>query len=311
MGRTLIDRVIGWLRGPGRDDDRAATALEDLARTERSRRTAIEPDTRRQWQVLRNTITASRSQPAIQAVPWPARLLRPVLVTGIAASLMATVFLLWHTSPVTEQRFGTGRGQMSTIALADSSDVILNHTSEVHVLAMAAGKPRSLELNGEAFFKVRKNGSPFRVVTSAGIVEVLGTEFNVRQRPGAFEVAVVSGRVRVSVPRTAGERLVELTRGMILTVAEGDTAVAVRDLQFSAYPGWLHDQVIFQDRPLASVCEELEDRFDVHIRITRSQAGRARISGTLESRSADRALISLAALTGLSLRHEADAYVLY
>lgn len=311
MVRALIDRLFGSVRGSGWEDESIDAMIDRITDEERRERSVIEPDTRRQWQMLRNTIRASRPEPETHAVPWLARLLRPVLITGIAASLVATVVLLWHSTPVTDQTFGTGRGQMSTITLADSSDVILNHTSELHVTSMVPGKARSLRLNGEAYFTVRKNGSPFRVITSSGSVEVLGTEFNVRQRPGAFEVAVVSGKVRVSVPRADGVRLVELTRGMILTLTEGDTAIVAHELRFSPYPGWLHDQVIFQDRPLSSVCAELEDRFDIRIRITRPLVDRERISGTLESRTADRALASLSVLTGLSIRHDADAYILY
>jgi transmembrane sensor len=39
-------------------------------------------------------------------------------------------------------------------------------------------KERTLSLEGEAFFEVQK-GSKFSVVTSDGIVEVLGTSFDV------------------------------------------------------------------------------------------------------------------------------------
>jgi transmembrane sensor len=310
MKRTLADRVRRWFH-PGPRGGAADEDIDRLIHDGRRRLDAIDPDTHRRWQMLRNTITAVPQPRQATASRFPSRILRPVLVTGILASAAMTVFLLWRTTPVLDETFTTGRGQMSTIMLADSSDVILNHTSEVLVAAMEAGKARTVRLHGEAFFKVRRNGSPFRVITPAGSVEVLGTEFNVRERPGAFEVAVLSGKVCVRVPRADGERLVELTKGMVLMMAEGDSSCAAREIRFAAYPGWMHNRLIFQDTPLASVCSELEDRFDVRVRISRTGAGRERISGTLESRSADKALTSLAALTGLSMRHEADAYVLF
>jgi ferric-dicitrate binding protein FerR (iron transport regulator) len=291
----------------GAGDERIDSLVRDGARGLEK----IDPDTHRRWLMLRNTITAVPEPRHAPASRIPARIIRPALVTGILASAAMMVFLLWRTAPVLEQTFTTGRGQMSTITLADSSDVILNHTSEVLVAPMKTGEARTVRLHGEAFFKVRKNGSPFRVITPAGSVEVLGTEFNVRERPGAFEVAVLSGKVHVRVPRGDGERLVELTRGMVLMVAEGDTSCSAREIRYAAYPGWMHNQLIFQDTPLASVCEELEARFDVRVRVARSGAARERISGTLESRAAEQALASLAALTGLSLRHDTDAFVLY
>jgi transmembrane sensor len=241
----------------------------------------------------------------------PARLVRPALVSGIIASAACVVFLLWNSAPVLDQTFSTGKGQMSSITLADSSDVILNHTSEVLVAAMAPGKDRSVRLTGEAFFNVRKNGSPFRVITATGTVEVLGTEFNVRERRGALEVAVLSGKVRVTVPDGNNGRTVVLTRGTILTLVPGDTTLAVQELRYETYPGWIHNRLIFQARPLTAVCEEIEDRFDVVVRIERQAAGNERISGTLESRTAESALSSLVALTSMHLRHEANAYILY
>jgi ferric-dicitrate binding protein FerR (iron transport regulator) len=307
MKSTLIDRITGWFHAEplgGQSDAEIGRLVQEATRD-------IPPDTHRRWLMLRNTITSLRQPQVAAPAPLTARILRPVLLTGILASALLTTVLLWRSTPVLDQTFSTSKGQMSTITLADSSDVVLNHTSEVLVAAMEPGKARTVRLKGEAYFKVRKNGSPFRVITPAGSVEVLGTEFNVRERSGAFEVAVLSGKVRVSVEQGNENRIVELTKGTILTVTPGDTSCVARELRFATYPGWLHNRLIFQDRPLASVCEELEDRFDARIRIMRTGAGGQRISGTLESRTLEGALASIATLTGLSIRQEADAHVLF
>ena len=311
MSRTFKQSILRrWAKrdtgtGPGTAD------LESVIGIERERLQAMDPDTRRRWLMLRNTITAQPVGQKAQEQRFPARMVRPALISGIIASAACVILLLWNSAPVLDQTFSTGKGQMSSITLADSSDVILNHTSEVLVAAMAPGKDRSVRLRGEAYFNVRKNGSPFRVITATGTVDVLGTEFNVRERRGALEVAVLSGKVRVSVPEGSNVRTVVLTRGTILTLVPGDTTFAVQELRYEAYPGWIHNRLIFQGRPLAAVCEELGDRFDVPVRIERPGAGNERISGTLESRTAESALASLAALTSMHLRHEANAYILY
>jgi transmembrane sensor len=311
MISSLIQKLLLRTGEDHTRTDPGAGAIDRVIRNEQEELRAMDPDTRRRWLMLRNTITV---QPVGQRTPerrFPARLVRPVLISGILASTASVVFILWTSAPVLDQTFSTGKGQMSTITLADSSDVILNHTSEVLVAAMAPGKERTIRLRGEAFFKVRRNGSPFRVETAAGTVEVLGTEFNVRERKGALEVAVLSGTVRVSVPPGGNDRTVLLTRGTILTLVHGDSSLAVQELRYATYPGWLHNRLIFQDRPLAAVCEELEDRFDVPVRVEGQGAGNQRISGTLESRTAESALGSLVALTSMHLRREANAYILY
>ena len=311
MFRTLMKKLLDrWGKG-GTGTDTVTAELDRVISSEQEQFQSVDPDTHRRWLMLRNTITAQPVRRKIPAHPFPGRLVRPVLISGIIASAASVVFILWSSAPVLDQTFSTTKGQMSSITLADSSDVILNHTSEVQVAAMAPGKDRTVRLKGEAFFKVRKNASPFIVVTGTGTVEVLGTEFNVRERQGALEVAVVSGRVRVSIPAGGEDRSLVLTPGTILAFVPGDTSFAVQELRFTSYPGWLHNRLIFQDRPLAAVCEEIADRFDVPVKIERQGAGNERISGTLESRTAEGALASLVALTSMHLRRDANAYILY
>ena len=59
-------------------------------------------------------------------------------------------------------------------------------------------KKRRVRLEGEAFFKVAK-GSTFTVDTKTGSVKVLGTQFNVKNRIGFFEVVCYEGLVGVTV----------------------------------------------------------------------------------------------------------------
>ena len=53
-----------------------------------------------------------------------------------------------------------------------------------------------MHFTGEGFFSVQK-GSRFKVVSQQGIVEVLGTQFNILSRKGTYEVACVEGKVKV------------------------------------------------------------------------------------------------------------------
>ena len=56
---------------------------------------------------------------------------------------------------------------------------------------------RDLTLEGEAYFKVQK-GQTFSVNTTDGVVKVLGTHFNVKQRNNYFEVNCYEGLVSVT-----------------------------------------------------------------------------------------------------------------
>jgi ferric-dicitrate binding protein FerR (iron transport regulator) len=59
--------------------------------------------------------------------------------------------------------------------------LILNAASKLSFNEKKWADQRALTLEGEAFFKVQK-GQTFSVNTTAGVITVLGTQFNVKER---------------------------------------------------------------------------------------------------------------------------------
>ncbi|MBP1656370.1 MAG: hypothetical protein H6Q31_971 [Bacteroidetes bacterium] len=304
-------RTPGVQSGPA---NHAGSTGRDLARIldeDREWLHAQDPETHRQWQYLRNLLPDEEAISQRVPVPRYARYLRPVLLAGILATAGGVVAVLHFSSPDNTLVYSTGKGEMSTVELADSSKVILNHTSELMVSRHDPGDSRAVRLKGEAFFHVQKTGTSFVVETSSGAVEVLGTEFNVRDRRGWLEVAVRTGTVRVVVNRDGTQQATLLQAGMMLTVPPGRAASAPEPIMYEDYPGWLHGKLLFQKTPLAAVCEELEARFNIKVRVDHPVLPAEHISGVLDSRNAESALRTLAQLTSLRLRHDANTFVLY
>ncbi|HSQ75344.1 MAG TPA: FecR domain-containing protein, partial [Bacteroidota bacterium] len=246
------------------------SSVDDLTRIlddDRQWLHAQDPETHRQWQYLRNLLPADEVVPRHVPAPRYVRILRPVLLAGILATVGGVVAILHLSSPDNALVYTTGKGEMSTVDLADSSKVVLNHTSELIVNRHDPDESRAVRLKGEAFFRVKQTGTPFVIETSSGSVEVLGTEFNIRDRRGRLEVAVRTGTVRVVVDREGGEQATLRPAGMMVTVPPGGTASAPEPIMYEDYPGWLHGKLLFQKTPLAAVCEELEARFNINVRV--------------------------------------------
>ena len=93
--------------------------------------------------------------------------------------------------------YATTIAENRVIDLPDDSSVTLNESSEISFSDDTWGEERRINLLGEAFFEVEK-GKPFRVVTTQGMVEVLGTSFNVKARDSLFSVVCYEGLVRVN-----------------------------------------------------------------------------------------------------------------
>ena len=92
----------------------------------------------------------------------------------------------------------TMASEKTTVTLPDNSTAQLNSKSEISYSEKKWDKKRTVNLKGEAYFKVAK-GSKFDVKTTAGIVSVHGTQFNVKNRKNYFEVKCFEGLVGVEI----------------------------------------------------------------------------------------------------------------
>ncbi len=269
----------------------------------------VDSETGIRWRDLQNSLELSRDRPLRVGERFGFRL-RPAIALGLAAAalVVGVIFLLIPATGILN--YSTGRGQISRILLADSSEVLLNHTSQLAVDIAPGRGGREVRLQGEAFFRVRRTGKPFRVTTEAGIVQVLGTEFNVRIREGRMEVAVVEGRVAVG---TGGDMTnsVTLSAGTMTTCEKGSRPSAPERILFADYPGWIHHELLFQRTRLEQVLNEIESQFDILVRVDRPALLRETVTGSLDSRSAESAVAALATLTGCKYRHEPNGFTLY
>jgi ferric-dicitrate binding protein FerR (iron transport regulator) len=148
-------------------------------------------------------------------------------------------------------------GEKSTIELPDYSSVTLNAFSKIEYDKGQWSTKREIHLDGEAFFKVLK-GSTFNVITTDGIVTVVGTQFNVKQRDHYFEVICYEGKVKVS--SNGIERLLEI--GDTYQLLEGNF---LERKTVSTAPSWRENISIFEAIPLKEVLAELERQYNIEI----------------------------------------------
>ena len=139
--------------------------------------------------------------------------------------------------------------------LPDNSLVTVNASSSITYNKKSWSNKRQVKLKGEAFFKVAK-GSKFDVVTNAGIVSVLGTEFNVKNRNNSFEVTCYEGSVLVTY-NNKEERL-----------APGDyfrSGVVTRKKFENVSPTWINNESTFISEPYSNVIQEFERQYNVKV----------------------------------------------
>ena len=175
---------------------------------------------------------------------------------GVAAGL-AIAAVTWVRRP---QRIETLAGHRQSVTLADGSRADVNAQTRLSVRMDHSRRIVELE-QGEAVFTVTKNPNrPFFVETSAGIVRVTGTVFDVRRvATGALEVTVLEGTVAVRPRDAAGRELPTprpLTAGDQLVFNPATAALRLsRPASVEDVVAWREGKLVFDGTPLGEALE--------------------------------------------------------
>jgi len=181
--------------------------------------------------------------------------LKPFL--RVAAVLVITFGFYYYTTTL-DTTLKTLASHKTTIELPDASSIVLNAVSSISYNEKNWDDNREIKLHGEAFFKVAK-GSKFKVITEAGIVTVLGTQFNIKQRDNYFEVICYEGSVSVK----DNSNSVILKPGNSFLIIDG--TLISKDPITVASPSWIHNESHFKSIPFKEVITEFERQYNVSI----------------------------------------------
>ena len=190
-------------------------------------------------------------------------------------------FLFFFNSVTTIQTLAS---QNTTFELPDASSVVLNADSKATYDKKDWAKKRTVSLQGEAFFKVAK-GSKFDVITSSGIISVLGTQFNVKSRTHYFEVKCFEGIVSV----TKNGKIQRLTKGHVYRFINNKTTL---DSINNKLPTWMRNVSSFKGVPLYNVLKEFERQYNVTINTANIDTTRL-FSGGFVNDNLEQALASI------------------
>ena len=188
----------------------------------------------------------------VVAMNWFKPLLKIAAVLMVLAG--SYFFFLYDSSTVVE----TLAAEKRELILPDSSFAALNALSRLSFNEKKWKNERKVELDGEAYFRVVK-GSQFDVETSSGIVRVLGTEFNVKNRKDYFEVICYEGSVEVQSEYEVRKLLPKQTFRIISGVVAADNIVTEDS------PGWRVNESSFKSIPILYVIQEFERQYDVSV----------------------------------------------
>lgn len=188
---------------------------------------------------------------------------------AVVLLLSTTAFLRFYTESVS-----IPAGLHSSVSLPDGSTVELNAATELSFHPFWWQFDRSVKMEGEAFFNVKK-GSSFLVLSKNGTTTVLGTSFNVNSREAGYTVFCKTGKVSVQLEDL---KVVIASNESAQLKANGELEKRT-DANGAEFIGWVDNQFIFNAKPLRDVTREIELQYDIDLNIVENDVADWRFTG--------------------------------
>lgn len=233
------------------------------------------------------------------------RLLSAAAILILGMVIGSLFFIPSQQSQIATQNISTPYGGKTQFTLPDGSWVWLNSGSTLRYPG-SFGNERVVELNGEAYFAVEKQSSPFIVKTSYGKVEVLGTEFNVKAYEGeAFVTTLEKG----SVVFTSNQgKYVTLQPGTQVVFDSKNLTTA--KVETEIFTSWKDGKLIFRNEPLQNIITRLERWYNVDVELKDNKLKDLKFNGTIEMETFSEVLELIKVTTAIEYSFDRNTRIL-
>lgn len=214
-------------------------------------------------------------------------------ISAIAA-VLAIYFTIAELMQQGKQVVRSDYGELRSATLPDSSDVMLNGNSRIHyVRNWRSDKPREIWLEGEAAFAVKhvalknrfQEADSFKVHVNGLELTVLGTKFNIKDRRGRTEIALLTGSLRIEKKGPfAFSRIMK--PGDVFTY-DGKQILKETQKVAAASESWTKKELNVEGYTINDIAEILEDTYGYQVSIHTDDLNGKRLSGTVPSGSAE------------------------
>ena len=170
------------------------------------------------------------------------------------------------------------RGGEYQMTLSDGTKVWLNSASNLKFPVNFNSKIREVQLEGEAYFKVKKDASrPFIVKTPRGNIKVLGTSFNVfaYKNVEVSHTTLVEGKIEFS--DGVNKKILAPGEQAISSKADGD--FQVKKVNTFLYTAWKDGLFVFEEENLESITNKLSLWYGVDFFYYNKEAKNYKLSG--------------------------------
>ena len=202
----------------------------------------------------------------------------------------------------------TKRGERATLTFADGSIIYLHSGSKLKYPKYFDKDQRVVELEGEAYFSIGKDPTrPFLVKTGNTITEVLGTEFNIKDRNENIELVVLKGIVATYTEKCTQKN--KLNKGDYISYSKEKGFSKIKKVNGENYVGWRKNKMIFNNQPFREVMEEVERYYDVDAKYENLSHRNRKVNGAFDASSLDEVLYSLSLALNIKIERKGSQVI--
>ena len=198
-------------------------------------------------------------------------------------------------------------GEKNSVELPDGSLITLNSDSQVQFNKKFNISNRTIDLEGEAYFDIKKGDSPFIINTDYATVTVLGTSFNLKSREDGFELGVNSGLVSVS----NGIKNITLLKGQLINLKSDLDDDLTPQKSYSNYPDWINNKFYCEKTPLIELYSEIERRFNIEVKFYEPEIKKIAVTGIIDAPNLNTVLRTISLLTHHEFKLDGDLCTIF
>ena len=237
--------------------------------------------------------------------------LKPAIAFGIVLLIASVIYFLpGEESPKYEMaEISTGNGIHKTIVLPDGSSVTLNSGSSIRYTEPLSEKTREIELTGEGYFSVKKDGRPFVVKTDNAKITVLGTKFNVWARNAKTKVVVKEGLVRLA-DEVDDSKSVKIAGSETSTIVGENEPSIPSHVDAERLLGWMEGKLVFNKSSLQEITGELARFYNLKFIIEDEELNDLTMTGSFKDEDPDTLLSMVCLALGVDYTRNGNEYVI-
>jgi len=229
-------------------------------------------------------ITVAHKAP-VKKLPSVFRMNISMKIAAVFIAIAVGVSMLYvYLQPAATIKIITAYKQIKTFELPDHSLVTLNANSSLEYSKHWNNNKREVTLKGEGFFKIthvekQKIAANFTVHSNEVNVEILGTEFNVKNKDNLTGVVLQAGKVQL---RIKGSYAIHVMKpNDFISFNSKTNEIKSQTVNPTYYTAWLSNKYTFSKVKLKEVCNHLQDFYGLNFKIENASLANLEISGTL------------------------------